>query len=58
MISFISDTLLKEEPCWKFMLKYDSENSFQQLTKTLLSILSSEIQHTELVMCNYVWLNS
>ena len=58
MISFISGTLLKEEPCWKFMLKYDIENSFQQLTKTLLSILSSEIQHTELVMCNYVWLNS
>ena len=57
MISFISGTLLKK-PCWKFMLKYDIENSFQQLTKTLLSILSSEIQHTELVMCNYVWLIS
>ena len=26
MISFISGTLLKEEPCCKFMLKHDIEN--------------------------------
>ena len=34
MISFISDTLLNEEPC-KFMLKHDIKNYFRQFTKSL-----------------------
>ena len=33
MISFIGGTLLKEEPCCKFMLKHDIKNYFQQLRK-------------------------
>ena len=35
MISFMSSTLLKEEPCFEFMLKYDIKNYFQEFTKTL-----------------------
>ena len=35
MISFISDTLLKEEHCCKFILKHVSRNCFQQFTKPL-----------------------
>ena len=35
MISFISGTLLKEKPCYKFMLKHDTKNYFRQFMKTL-----------------------
>ena len=31
MTSFISGTLLKEEPCCKFMLKYEFKNYFRQI---------------------------
>ena len=34
MISFISNTLLKEEPRCKLMLKHDNKNYFRQFTKT------------------------
>ena len=34
MISFISGTRLKKEPCCKFMLKHDNKNYFRQFTKT------------------------
>ena len=40
MISFISGTLLKEEPCCKFMLKHDIKNYFRQFTKTLSFVFS------------------
>ena len=33
MISFISGTLLREESCCKFMLKYDIKNYLRQFTK-------------------------
>ena len=38
MISFISRTLLKEEPCCKSMLKHDIKKYFKQFTKTLLLV--------------------
>ena len=31
---FISGTLLKEEPCVKFMLKHEIKNYFRQFTKS------------------------
>ena len=34
MIFFISGTLLKGEPCCKFMSKHDIKNYFRQSTKT------------------------
>ena len=34
-ISFISVTLLQNQPCYKFMLTYDIENYLQQFTKFL-----------------------
>ena len=40
MVSFISGTLLKEEPCCKFMLKHEIKNYFRQF-------VSGEIQHTQ-----------
>ena len=56
---FVKSALLKEEPCYKFMLEYDTQNYFRQLTKTLnlcfLSIVFSEIQHTEMVMRNCIF---
>ena len=44
MVSFVNGTLLKEEPCCKFMLKHDIKYYFQQSTKTLSTC---EIQHTK-----------
>ena len=35
MVSFISGTLLKEEPCCKFMLKHYIKDYLRQLAKTL-----------------------
>ena len=35
MISFISDTLLREGPSCKYMLKHDIKYYFRQFTKTL-----------------------
>ena len=56
MISFISGTLLKEKPCCRFMLKYDVKNYFRQFTKTLIICFQWNTKHTDLVMCNYIWL--
>ena len=56
MTSFISDTLLKEEPCCKFKLKYDIKNYFRQLTKTLIICFQRNTTLTDLVMCDYVLL--
>ena len=44
MISFISCSLLKEEPFCKFMLNYDVD------AKLIFSFVSSEMQHTQ--ACN------
>ena len=33
-ISFLNGVLLRDEPCCKFMLKYDFQNYFRQFTKT------------------------
>ena len=35
MTSFVNSALLTEEPCYKFMLKYDTQNYFGQFTNTL-----------------------
>ena len=35
MFYFISGTLLKEEPCGKFMLKHDIKNYFRKFKETL-----------------------
>ena len=43
MISFISGTLLKEEPYCKFMLKRDTKNYFNNLGK----LVFSETQHAQ-----------
>ena len=32
--SFMSGTLLKEEPCCKFMLNYNIKSYFREFTKT------------------------
>ena len=56
MISFISGTLLKKEPCCKFMLKYDIKNYFRQLKKTLSTFFQWNTANSDLLMCNYVWL--
>ena len=55
-MSFISATLLKEEPCCKFMSKHDIKNYFRQFTKTLIICFQWNITHRDLVMCNYAWL--
>ena len=55
MISFISGTLLKEEPCCKLMLKHDIKSHFRQVTKTLIICFQWNTTHTDLAMCNYVW---
>ena len=34
MISFITGTLLNEEPCCKFMLNHDIKNHFLQFANT------------------------
>ena len=56
MTSFISGTLLKQESCCKFMLKYDLKNYFRQFTKTLIICFQWNSRHTELILCNYIWL--
>ena len=56
MISFISGTLLKEEPCCKFILKYDIKNYFRHFRTTLAVCFQWNTTHIDLVMCNYVWL--
>ena len=43
MISFISGTLLTEEPYCKFMLKRDTKNYFHNLGK----LVFSETQHAQ-----------
>ena len=55
MISFVRGTLFKEEPCCKYMLKYDIKNHLRQFTKTFIQFQWSTT-HGDLVMCNYVWL--
>ena len=59
MISFISGTingtLLKEEPCCKFMFKHDIKNYFWQFTKTLTICFQWTTTHTDLVICNKFW---
>ena len=52
MISFISGTLLREESCCKFMLKYDIKSYLRQFTKTLSICFKLNTTHTDLVMCN------
>ena len=40
--------MLADEPSCKFMLKYDGQNYFRQLTKILSeSLMFSEIKHAE-----------
>ena len=39
MIFSILGILLKEKPCFKFMLKYDTRNHFRQFVKTLNTCL-------------------
>ena len=53
MISFIRGTLLKEEPCCKYLLKDDTKNNFEEFAKTLNICFQSNTTHTDLVMCNY-----
>ena len=38
------------------MSKYDIKNYFWQFTKTLSICFYWNTTHTDLVMCNYVWL--
>ena len=33
-ISFLNGVLLRDEPCYKFMLRYGFQNYFRQFTKT------------------------
>ena len=56
MISFIRSTLLKEEPCWKFMLKHDIKNYFRRFTKTLNICFQWNTTDVDLEMRNYFWL--
>ena len=56
IISFLSRTLLKEEPSCKFMLKYDIKIYFWQFTKNLSICLWWNTAHTDLVIGNYFWL--
>ena len=56
MVSFISGTLLKEEPCCKFMFKHDIKTYFRQFMKTSSVCFQRNATHTDLVLCNYVWL--
>ena len=56
MTSFLSGTLLKEELCCKFMLKHEVKNFFSYFTKTLSVCFKWNTTRTDLVMCNYVWL--
>ena len=56
MISSISGILLKEEPCYKFMLKHEIKNYFRQFTKTLSICLPVKYNTHTLVMRNYFWL--
>ena len=56
MISFISNTLLNEKPCYKFMLKHYIINYFRQFTKNINICFQINITHRDLVMCNYFWL--
>ena len=56
MISFISGTLLKKEPCGKFMLKHEIKSYFRQFTKTLSFCFQWNITPTDLLLCNYVWM--
>ena len=53
MISFISGTVLKEKPCFKFMSKHNIINYFQQFTKTLSICFQCNTTHTDLLMYNY-----
>ena len=46
----MNSTLLTEEPCRKFMSKYDTQNYFRQFRKTL-SLFFSEIQHKQKWQC-------
>ena len=43
MISFISGTISREEPCCKFMLKHDIKNYFRQFTKTFTICVSEQL---------------
>ena len=56
MISFISGALLKEKHYCKFMLKHETKNYFWQLAKTLSVCFLSNTVQTDLVFCNYIWL--
>ena len=51
----MSSVLLKEELCWKLMLKYDTQDYFRQFTKTLSVWFQGNTTHTDLLMCNCVW---
>ena len=46
IVSFISATLLKKEPCCKFMLKYDIKSHFRQFTKILIIRFHWNTTHT------------
>ena len=56
MISFISETLLKEELSYKFMWKHKIKNYFRQFKKTMSVCFQWNTAHTDFVLYNYVWL--
>ena len=56
MTSFVNSAFLTKEPCYKFMLKYDTQNYFGQFTKTLSLCFLLNTTHAEMVMCTLLCL--
>ena len=49
----MSNTLFKEEPFHKFMLKHNIKNYLPQFTKTLNISFQWNTTITDLIMCDY-----
>ena len=56
MISFLSGTLIAEDPWCTFTLKQDIKNYLWQSTKTLSICFRWNTAHTDLRMCYCIWL--
>ena len=48
ILLILNSVLLKDEPCCKFMLKYEIQNYFRQFMKILSEkFIFSEVKHTQ-----------